>query len=470
MFEFEDEPLENIQALIEKYEEAIKKQEYPSLDPENIERIIEFYEFEGNYQRAMQVVDFGIEQYPYSSILKFKKAQLLYDIKSCEQALIYINEALTFDPGETSFLLLKSEILTFLSRYEEALEILKKMEDNADKEDLPDIYLQMADLYEDKEKYEKVFSCLKSCLNIDANNDEALNRINYCVEILENFEDSVDLHKNIIDEHPYSYFAWYNLATAYAGLHLYEKALEAIDFALAIDEDLEFAYKDKADFHYMLGEYDKAIEALKTFNKLTSGTEEGYMLEGDCYLALDKPKIARYCYRKAININPASSKGSYMIGLTHGLEKEWDLAEKAYLRAIEIDSENYVFWGSLSQAYTYLRDFEKAAEAANKVIELKGNIEEGYFLLARIFAEEGHYQDAAMVLNVATKKCKELIKVPFAIAANLYLWKKRKEALIQMSVLLEENYYDNVYFFQFAPKLIENQNIMDIVSYFNPKK
>lgn len=469
MFEFEDEPIENIHALVEKYEDAIKKHESLSLDPEKIERIIEFYEFEGNYRKAMQVADFGIEQYPYSSILKYKKAQLLYDIKSCEPALIYINDALTFDPTETSFLLLKSEILTFLSRYNEALDILFDLEAKADKEDLTDIYLQMADLYEDKEKYEKVFGCLKSCLEIEMDNDEALNRINYCVEILENYEESIELHKRIIDESPYTYFAWYNLAAAYAGIHLYEKAIDAIDFVIAIDEDLEFAYKDKADFHYMLGEYEKSIEALKIYNKLTSGTEEGHMLEGDCYLALEKPKIARYCYRKSININPSSSKGFYMIGLTHGLEKEWALAKKAYERAIELDDENYVFWSSLAQAYIQLDEFDKASEAANKVIELKVNIEEGYFWLARTFAEQGLYHEAETVLTIAMEKCKELVKTPFALAANLFLWKKHKEALAQLSALVEERYNDNIYFFQFAPLLIDNESILEVLSYFHPK-
>ena len=45
----------------------------------------------------------------------------------------------------------------------------------------------------------------------------------------------VNLHQSIIDRDPYSHRAWYNLGKAYFGMGLYEKAVEAYGFVLAID-------------------------------------------------------------------------------------------------------------------------------------------------------------------------------------------------------------------------------------------
>jgi len=71
--------------------------------------------------------------------------------------------------------MLRAEIYTFQSRYKEAVQILEALLQKAERDDLPEIYLQLCDVYEDWEKYYEVYNCLLACIKVDPNNEEALN-------------------------------------------------------------------------------------------------------------------------------------------------------------------------------------------------------------------------------------------------------------------------------------------------------
>ena len=50
-------------------------------------------------------------------------------------------------------------------------------------------------------------------------------KIAHLAEMTDRFDDSLDIHLAITEEHPYNWMAWYNAGRAYAGLGLYEKPL-----------------------------------------------------------------------------------------------------------------------------------------------------------------------------------------------------------------------------------------------------
>jgi tetratricopeptide (TPR) repeat protein len=223
-FEFEhDDDQINVSELVAQYEKSVNGEQAPFFDQDDYEVIIEYYEDMGRFEDALSVADRSLLQYPYSAMLLLKKAHIYFELKQLNPALELLDKAEIYDSSEIGIFLLRAEIFTFQSRYKEAITILHELLEKTEKEDLPDVYLQMCDVYEDWEKYYDVYSCLIECLKIDPNNEEALNRMNYCVEITDKFEDSIPFHLYLIDINPYNHFAWYNLACAYRGCNEYEK-------------------------------------------------------------------------------------------------------------------------------------------------------------------------------------------------------------------------------------------------------
>ena len=262
-FDFDNDNNINVAELIAQFEQSVKNDHTPFFDQDDFEAIVEYYEEKGQFEQAMLAVEKSLQQYPYSSILLIKKAQVYFELKQLNLALEILEKAEIYDSSEIGIYLLRAEIFTFQSRYKDAIDILEKLLETSERDDLADIYLQMCDVYEDWEKYFEVYDCLVACLKIEPNNEEALNRFNYCIEITDKYEESIPFHKKLIDINPYNEFAWYNLACSYRGVDEYENAIEAFEYVLAINDDADFVYQDIAELHFKKGEFVKALEVIK---------------------------------------------------------------------------------------------------------------------------------------------------------------------------------------------------------------
>lgn len=433
------------------------------MDQETFEALIDFYEMSGLMPQAMAACQKALEQHPFSSALLLRNAQLLFELKECDAALEQLEKAEICDSSETGIYLLRAEIYTFLSRYHEAIEILENLIRNADEVDLPDIYLQMADVYEDWEKYFEVFSCLVLCLQSDPDNEEALNRINYCMEITEKYEESRIFHEQLIEQRPYQEFAWYNLASALKGLQRYDEAIDALGYCLAINEDLNFAYQDMAELYIRKKEYNKAIETLKEYESRFQADEDIYFLKGQCHEYMNDIKMARYYYKKALHCNPNYSEAYYRIGDTYKSEDNWKQAGKFYQKAAEQEPEEYDYLLSAAEAAHVLQDAEQAIEMAERALEVSPVRFEAYLLMANVFLHAGDAETALELLDKGIQLCKNTIELQYARVGVLYYMGLRQDAVIQLMLLQSESPGKEIFMLYMCPEIEDDPQIADLL-------
>lgn len=465
-FDFDNEPEDQLDVLelVRKYENASNRAVTPFFEEEDYEAIIDYYLQQSRFDVAFEVTNKSIAQYPYSAALLFKKAQVYFNLKQLVQALEALDMAEIYDSSEIDIYMLRAEIFTFQSRYEEAIAILKSIIETADKADLPDIYLQMCDIYEDWEKYVEVYDCLIMCLEIEPTNEEALHRFNYCVEITDRFEECIPFVLQLIDKNPYSKFAWYNLACAYRGLDAYEKSINAFEYVLAIDEEADFVYQDMAELHYKNGKYSKALEVIKDLCNEFEADDEIYFLQGKCYEALGDTKMARYCYRKAVHDNPSLSEVYFRIGETYKQDGQWEQAYKSFQKANELEKEQYDFCLAMAGAASEIGETEVAIDACETAIDIFMNRYEAYFILGKVMAVNGDTETAREVLMKGTEVCKSAIELNYAICAIAFMENKNKEGEVLLRMLLEEDVELYETLFDFNDELNENIFIQRILS------
>ena len=118
-----------------------------------------------------------------------------------------------------------------------------------------------------------------------------------------------------IDDHPYSYTAWYNLGCVQSKLELYEKALDAFDFAIVINEEFTTAYFNKANALYNLERYNEAISVYKETFSLEKPEALTFYYIGECYERLEDYRKAKINYNKAIQLNPDLADAWMGIGI-----------------------------------------------------------------------------------------------------------------------------------------------------------
>lgn len=428
----------DIKTLVARYEEALANNRQPMIEQDTLDQISAYYESYGDYDKALQIVETALDQHPYSGLILLKKAQLLFDLKICDDAMECLDRVELFEPGELGAALLRAEILAFQSQHRDALEVLDIAMEEADEDDIPDVWLHMADVYEDWEKYDEVFTCLRECLLLDMVNEEALSRINYCMEITERFDEGIKLHKAIIDENPYCFWAWYNLSFAFAALDQYEEAIDALHYVVAIDEDVHYAYKDMAQYYHELGQYREALEAVEMYCTRIKPEADTFLLQGKCYFELNDLKRSRYCFRKAARTNPSAHEAFYNLGMTYIAEEKWSQAAQQLHKAVEMQPDQVEYLERFAEVALQLEDFEEVRFCCTRAIRLRSGNAHTYVTMALASLFEDNGPEAVAVIEKGMDACPEDIRLGYVHAALLLLINKRKAAMLELENLLAE--------------------------------
>lgn len=456
----------SIRILVEQFEAALENDVPPHIEQEEVEQIIEYYESTGHYDKALQTIELALVQHPYSGLLLLKKAQVLFDLKIVEEALASLDLAAIYEPSEVGIYLLRSEIYVFQSQHEMALIELERAHELAVGDEVGDVWLHRADVYEDNEEYDKVYGCLSACLMEDMENEEALSRINYCMELTENYADAINLHTKIIDEHPYNFWAWYNLSYAYASMELYEKAIDALQYVVAIDENVNYAYKDLAQYFHELKDYKNALESIATYREKTKAESDIYLLEGKCYFELGDLKQAKYCFRKAIRHNANTHEAFYNLGMTYVAEEKWQNAIQNLKKAVEIYPDNIDYLERLAEIALHTEDHEEVKFSCRRAFNINTKYSRLYITLALsyLFNEEGEM--ALETIDDGIEECYNDIQLRYIKAIMLMIVGKRKASFVLMEELLDENFSQHVVIFKYFPSLAEDESLADLIALY----
>jgi len=369
--EFEDSFEQDVTDLIAHFERMRKDNQQCFFEETSYEQIIDFYEGRSDYTQALEVADMAIAQYPFSAVFLVKKAQLYFDMKNYDHALYLLDQATLLDSTDINIHLLRSDIYVWQGNFRKASNTIKSALEFADVEEKSDLYLELADIYEEWERYHEVFEFLIESLKAQPDNEEALNRLWFCVEFTEKYEESILFHKQFINDKPFSALAWFNLAHAYSGLEMFEEAIDAFEYVLAIDDKHEFALKDCADAFFQLGKYREAINYYEESIQLSKPYKELYFNIGECYEHLRDYSKARHYFRKATGLDPNFEDAFYRLGMNYMAENKCYQALNPLLRAHRLNPEEADYIIELARCYRTLEENDQSLLMYERVIQVK---------------------------------------------------------------------------------------------------
>ena len=264
---------EEITELLIIYENLKNGRSHSFIEEDSFIKIIEHFEDKEQLSKAIEAADTGVNLYPYSSGLLIKKADLLISSQLYREALSVLKQAEMLDSSDINIYILKTDAYLALDQQEKAVRLLEKSLSFFEGQERIDLLFELADVYDDYEEFEKVFDCLMIVLEEDPNNEEALYKICFWTDFTGRNEESITLHHKIINDFPYNELAWFNLGAAYQGLKLYEKAIDAYQYAITIDEKFDYAYRNMGDAYIRIRKYKDAIEVLERVLELSKPEE-----------------------------------------------------------------------------------------------------------------------------------------------------------------------------------------------------
>lgn len=456
---------EEIRELVKQFQNLKAGRGNSFLEEEAFEKIIDYFDDVEDLPQALEAAEMGIEQYPYSSALLIKKADLLIATRHYNDALEILNHAELLDSNDINLYILKTDVYLALDQQEKAVELLENALQLFEGQERIELLFELADVYDDYEEFDKIFDCLKLILEQEPTNEEALYKICFWTDFTGRNEESITLHTHIIDENPYSELAWFNLAAAFQGLKLYEKAIDAYKYAVAIDEKFDYAYRNMGDAFIRLRKYKDAIEVLEKVLELSRPEDVIYEAIGHCYDRMKNFAQARFYYRKASHLNQGDSKLYYKIACTYINEEQWSMAVKQLESAMQIHRLQPEYNLAMGECKMQLGDYKEAIQYFSNVVRQRPRNISSWEALIRCLYQGEFYEEAMEQAKAAIKITEGKPIFLYYLSAILLAMGKTKEALLQLESALTASPKLLKKLLHLNPAILRHQLVIEVIAH-----
>jgi len=244
-------------------------------------------------------------------------------------------------------------------------------------------HVNLASLYIKKHRYERALRHYERAIELDRNNGVALAGLGFLYFRSQMYPQAIEYYQRAMELRPNDANIAYNLGLLYDEQGEWDSAIEYYRRALAIDPNY-------ADAHYNLA----AIFAEQKQNSTQSRAE----------------------LEKMIAIVPGDVSAHIRLAQLYEAENENTKALEQYQIASQIDTDNLNLLLTVGRLAERLKEAAVAEDAYLRVLDLHPDHAEANAALARIYAQEGYYDEAIRAMEKANALGK-----PVAGSANIYL-------------------------------------------------
>jgi tetratricopeptide (TPR) repeat protein len=461
---------DELRELLQQFDNLKTGKSNSFIEEDAFERLIDHFDEKEELSNALEVAEYAISQYPYSSSLLIRKADLLIALRHYKEALYILEHAELLGGKDTNLYILKTDAYLALDQQEKAAAVLEAAIEDFDGEEKIELLFDLADVYDDYENFEKVFDCLRMILEQQPNNEEALYKICFWTDFTGRNEEGIRLHQKIIEDFPFNELAWFNLAAAYQGLKLYEKAIDAYHYAVAIDDKFDYAWRNMGDAFLRLRKYREAIEVLEKVLELARPEDVIYEAIGHCYDKMGNFAQARFNYKKATHLNQNDSQLHYKIACTYMNESNWNSAVKNLEIAMRMHRLQPEYNLAMGQCFMELGKLEDAITYFGNVVRVRPKNLNGWTELLKCLYKSMLFDEALEYASFAYEQTEGKTIFLFYKSAILFAMGKSKEAVLQLEQGMQQNPKLIKKIIELNPSILQNQQVVDVLARFKKRK
>ena len=449
---------------LSKFESMLKTNRVLFFDSNEFENIIQHYLEIGKIALAKKAIKLGIDQHPTSTSLKLFQIEVFVFDDKLEKADELLNMLYEIEPTNEEIYIQKANILSKKNKHDNAIHVLQQALEFS--EDDAEIFSLIGMEYLFLDKLEEAKQYFFKCLDADYEDYSALYNVIYCFEILEQDTQAIEYLDSYLQKNPYCEVAWHQLGKQYYATKDYQKAIAAFDFAIISDDRFIGAYLEKGKVLEKLKQFNEAIENYKITLALDDPTSFALLHIGYCYEKLGEKVLALLDYYKTVEEDPLLDKGWIAITKFYNKNKNYQKALYYINKAINIDSENVVYWKLYAQINKRLNFLEEAERGYKKTLEL-GNYElDTWLARADILINIGEYEAAVFSLIQTSEFYSEQAEIEYRLAGLYFITNQPIKGRFYLKNALN---LDKDYIFiieELFPTVFKRKSIKEIVSKF----
>jgi tetratricopeptide (TPR) repeat protein len=325
---------------------------------------------EANFSLANKAIKMGLEQHPKNIDLMLLKSELLIFNSKYEDAYKILNFVEEIDPENREVFLQKATIYSKNNLSEEAIEILKRALLFID--DKLEIWNMIAMEFLLLEDFESAIPFFKKCLDYDNEDYQSLYNLIFCYENLGMIDESISELSSVLEKRPYSKIAWHQLGKIYNKQKKYKESISAFDFAIISDDQFVSAYIEKAKVLEKIDRFNEAIQNFRLSVELSEPNSFIYFRIAKCYRKIRNKKLFLEFIKKSVREEPGNEKAWIYLIKYYRKNKNYRqakyLASKALINnhnSIKILSLNAIIYkeignsGEAIKFYNLILDFRE---------------------------------------------------------------------------------------------------------------
>lgn len=262
------------------------------------------------------------------------------------------------------------------------------------------LYNKRARIYMDVKQFDLAAGDVQRALNIDSSKAEYyLTKVDLAYANNKT-KDAKDILENVIKKFPDNVEALLKLAELYYIVKQYQTALDYVNKALKVDENMARAYHLKGTIYAESGDTIKAISSLVTATEQNNKYFEAFYDIGVLYAAAKNPLALDY-YDNALRIQMNDPKVLYAKAKFFQNQKKTDDAIRIYETLIQINKTDPQIYYNLGVIYFYEKNNpKKAIDYFSKSIEQNTSFAPAYYARGYAYAQQKDITNAKADYNM----------------------------------------------------------------------
>ena len=418
---------EETQSSVLKFEQMLKTNLIYFFDAQEFEDIVVHYLGFGENQLAKKALKMALEQHPGSYELMLLQSEIFILEEKYELALEVLEYIEKINPFDEEIALQKASISSKRGDHKASINQLHQALSFS--EDPLEIWNLLGMEHLLAEEFKEASFFFKNCLDENPEDYPSLHNLLHCHEQLGQVEPAISCLNKILDYDPFSEIAWLQLGKIFVKSGKIKEALSAFDFAIISDDSFSGAYIEKGVLLESIGRINEAIENYELAMSTSDPTSFIHKCLGRCHENLGNFDLAQKFYVKSIQLEPTNENSWESLILFYFNQKKFEKVKFYLDRALNNNSDSISLWKKSLELNTLTGRREKAIESCKKLIELGIYESETLIQLIDLLIDKKEWVEAYKIGKEAYVSFPENRKIAIRIAGCCFYLSKAEEGL-----------------------------------------